>query len=146
MTVLEPVVLVVDDDEEDRLLLREAFEDAGLECELREAQDGRSLFELLRAEEGPDTPGLILLDLNLAGTDGGAVLRALKQDPSLQRIPVAMLSTSANCDDVWRSYADGAAGYLVKPASAARFAELARGLYDYWFKCVELPPPAGGAH
>ncbi|VEP17194.1 Response regulator rcp1 (fragment) [Hyella patelloides LEGE 07179] len=84
-------------------------------------------------------PSLIVLDLNLPGTDGREVLAELKGDRDLQTIPVVIFSTSSNPKDVNACYRQGISGYIVKPMDINRLNQLVRTFLDYWFKAVELP-------
>ena len=118
MTSIRPLrIVVIDDNEDDVLLLREALEElAGVEL-VAAAADGEvgldCLDECLRQEGLPD---LVLLDLNLPGRNGIEILQALKADPRLRDIPVVLLSTSNLESDVNRALAHGAESYLSKPA------------------------------
>jgi CheY-like chemotaxis protein len=118
MTSIRPLrIVVIDDNEDDVLLLREALEElAGVEL-VAAAADGEvgldCLDECLRQEGLPD---LVLLDLNLPGRNGIEILQALKADPRLRDVPVVLLSTSNLESDVNRALAYGAESYLSKPA------------------------------
>lgn len=118
MTLIRPLrIVVIDDNEDDVLLLREALEElAGVEL-VAAAADGEAgldcLEECLRQEGLPD---LVLLDLNLPGRNGIEILQALKADPRLQGLPVVLLSTSNLESDIHRALAQGAESYLSKPA------------------------------
>lgn len=84
-------------------------------------------------------PGLILLDLNLPGTDGGKVLATMKQSPTLKTIPVVVLSTSANPKDIEDCYQSGANSYMLKPISIHEQRVSMQMMLEYWFQAVILP-------
>jgi CheY-like chemotaxis protein len=84
-------------------------------------------------------PDLILLDLNLPGTDGREVLVVIKQHQTLRAIPVVVLSTSLNPKDIEACYRSGANSYMLKPMNFNQLKDLIRATLDYWFKSVQLP-------
>jgi CheY-like chemotaxis protein len=84
-------------------------------------------------------PGLILLDLNMPRKDGRQALEEIKADPNLRTIPVLVLSTSKDEEDILRSYELGACSFITKPVSFEGLVELVRSLNDYWLKLVTLP-------
>ena len=134
-------ILLVDDDPEDRMLIREALAEANITNPLAEIEDGDQLLRYLaeRGRNGGATDGLILLDLSLPGKDGLQVLRELKQDPQLRRIPVVVLTTSTAREDVEESYLLGASSYISKPTAFGELVQVMRTLGDYWFAAVRLP-------
>ncbi len=141
-----PVVLLADDDADDRLLTRDAFAQSGLQCELRTVSDGVELFDyLLRRGEhaapavSPE-PALILLDLNMPRMDGREALVRLRADKTLRYIPVIVLTTSKSDDDILGSYAAGSNSFITKPVTFAGLVEAMRAFGHYWFDVVELPP------
>jgi CheY-like chemotaxis protein len=83
-------------------------------------------------------PGLILLDLNLPGTDGREVLSTIKQSQSLKKIPVVVLSTSSNPKDIEDCYQSGVSSYILKPMNINELKESIRIMLDYWFKVTVL--------
>lgn len=140
-----PIVLCADDDEDDRLLLAQAFAAASPGTELRFVTDGEALLDYLRrggawaAPGAAPRPRLVLLDLNLPRLDGKAALAAIRAEPALRALPVVVLTTSRDPDDVRASYDLGASSYVPKPASFERLVELAGRLARYWLEIVELP-------
>jgi CheY-like chemotaxis protein len=84
-------------------------------------------------------PDLILLDLNLPGTDGREVLVVIKQHPAFGAIPVVVLSTSLSPKDIEFCYQSGANSYMLKPMNFNQLKDLIRATLDYWFKFVLLP-------
>lgn len=139
------VILMAEDDPDDRLLAAEAFEEARLRNDLRFVEDGEQLLAYLRREgayqdpESSPRPGLILLDLNMPRKDGREALEEIKSDPSLRRIPVVVLTTSRSEADLLRSYDLGANSYITKPVTFARLVDIVRDLGRYWIEIVELP-------
>lgn len=144
-------ILMIEDSDEDFEAVRWAMRRLGRELPLLRCADGDSALELLRGEgagAGPGAlwPALILLDLNLPGTDGREVLTDLKQDPRLSLLPVVVMTTSANPRDVADCFAQGANGYFLKPVDFERFTAQLRLLLDFWLGTALLPqPPVGSA-
>ncbi len=138
-------LLMADDDPEDRLLAREAFQEARLANDLRFVSDGEELMDyLFRRGKFTDPsasprPGLILLDLNLPKKDGREALQEIKNEDSLRTIPVIILTTSKAEEDVMRSYDIGANSYITKPVTFEKLVEIMRTIGRYWFEMVELP-------
>jgi len=138
-------ILMADDDADDRQLTREALEDARLINDIRFVENGEELLEYLRRQgryaPPADTPrpGLILLDLNMPRKDGRTVLKEIKQDADLRRIPVVVLTTSKSDEDVYRSYDLGVNSYIVKPVTFDALVDVLQTLEKYWFEIVELP-------
>ena len=143
--VTQPItILMADDDPDDRLLTSDALKEARLINDIRFVENGEELLEYLRKEgkyatsEAP-RPGLILLDLNMPRKDGRTVLKELKQDPELRAIPVVVLTTSKDDEDVYRSYDLGVNSYIVKPVTFEALVDILQTLEKYWFEIVELP-------
>jgi CheY-like chemotaxis protein len=143
----QPVtILLADDDEDDRELTREALKDAHLANEMRFAVDGQDLMDYLRREgrytdpllDAP-RPGIILLDLNMPKKDGREALAEIKADERLRSIPVVVLTTSKDEEDVLRSYDLGVSSFITKPVTFAGLVEAMRTWTRYWFELVELP-------
>ncbi|MFO7958621.1 MAG: response regulator [Candidatus Brocadiia bacterium] len=138
-------ILMADDDEEDCMLVQEAWEESHLANELRFVSDGRELLDYLRHEgdyAGPDDaprPGLILLDLNMPGMDGRQALKEIKQDPDLKSIPVVVLTSSKAETDILRTYDLGVNSYITKPVTFDKLVEVVRTLGRYWLEIVRLP-------
>jgi CheY-like chemotaxis protein len=139
-------ILMADDDEEDRDLTREALARAHLTNEIRFVGDGQELLDYLRREgrygaqgsEAP-TPGIILLDLNMPKKDGREALQEIKADPSLRKIPVVVLTTSRDEEDVIRSYDLGVSSFITKPVTFGSLVDVMAAWGRYWFEIVELP-------
>ncbi|MDO3383506.1 response regulator [Gilvimarinus algae] len=139
------IILMADDDADDRMLAEEALIESRVLNELHFAEDGVQLMEYLRGDgvyadrEKYPLPGLILLDLNMPKMDGREALAELKKDPVLKRIPVVILTTSKAEEDMLRGYDLGAASYITKPVTFDVLVELMRTLGKYWVEFVELP-------
>jgi CheY-like chemotaxis protein len=140
------IVLMADDDPDDRLMAQEAFEEARLVNPLYFVENGEELLDYLHhrgrytAAEAAPTPGLILLDLNMPKKDGRQALQEIKADPSLRHIPIVVLTTSKAEEDILRTYDLGVSSFITKPVSFDGLVDLVRGLMRYWFEIVTLPP------
>ena len=140
------VILLADDDEEDRMLASDALEESRVVNEFRFVEDGEELLDYLYhrgryAEPASSpTPGLILLDLNMPRKDGREALREIKADPDLRRIPVVVLTTSKAEEDIYRTYDLGANSFITKPVSFEGLVAVMRDIGRYWIEIVELPP------
>ena len=135
-------VLLVEDDDGDVLMTREAFEHYKLRNRLHVVGDGEQALEFLRRTgryaDAP-RPGLILLDVNLPRRSGLEVLAELKQDPDLLVIPVVMLTTSRAEEDILRSYSLHANAFVSKPVDFEQFVEAIRQIDDFFLTLVCLP-------
>jgi CheY-like chemotaxis protein len=135
-------VLLVEDDEGDVLMTREAFEFYKIRNPLHVVTDGEQALQFLR-RTGPfadaPRPGLILLDVNLPRVNGLEVLAELKQDPQLLLIPVVMLTTSKAEEDILRSYKLHANAYVSKPVDFENFLAAIRQIDDFFLALVQLP-------
>jgi CheY-like chemotaxis protein len=135
-------VLLVEDDEGDVLMTREAFAHFKIRNPLHVVRDGEKALQFCRRSgEYTDAPrpGLILMDLNLPRRDGIEVLTELKEDPALRVIPVVILTTSRAEEDVLRSYAQHANAYISKPVDFERFIDVIRQIDNFFVTVVELP-------
>jgi len=139
------VILMADDDADDRMLTKDALEESRVLNELRFVQDGEELMDYLHrrgkyadAESAPK-PGLILLDLNMPKKDGREALKEIKSDPNLRRIPVVIMTTSKAEEDIFRSYDFGASSFITKPVTFDRLVDLMKAIGEYWVEFVELP-------
>jgi len=137
-------LLLVEDNEDDVLIARRAFKEFKFISEVHIARDGQQALDMLSSPGAAGSPkalrpSIILLDITLPLMDGIALLRRLKADPALRPTPVIMLTTSSRDEDVVRSYQNGAASYITKPASLEEFLELARRFEMYWVSVSKLP-------
>jgi CheY-like chemotaxis protein len=136
-------VLVVDDDEDDVLMMREALRTARSSTRIQVLGDGSEVIPYLRREgdhAGANRPDLIFLDLNLPGRAGNQVLADIKGDPDLRRIPVVVLTVSGAEEDVLCSYDLHANAYVTKPVDLNSFLEAIRKIDEFFITVVRLPP------
>jgi CheY-like chemotaxis protein len=144
------VILMAEDDADDRLLARDALAECGLGEDLRFVENGEELLDYLlqRGKYDAQTPrpGLILLDLNMPVKDGREVLEEIKTNAALRRIPVVVLTTSRADTDIDRIYNLGANSFITKPVRYESLVEVMRAISQYWLKIVELPAPATFPH
>lgn len=135
-------ILLIEDNEGDIELTREAFSDAIFRNNLHIAEDGDIALDYLYKRNGYEAavlPDIILLDLNLPSTDGKEVLETIKSDPLLKRIPVIILTSSEAGKDVTESYDLHANCYIVKPVSASKFMKVVQDVELFWSDIVCLP-------
>ena len=139
-------ILIADDDEDDRLMLRDAFGEARLGIDLRAVNDGVELLEYLQrrgryadAAQSP-RPALILLDLNMPRMDGREALATLKKDPDLRAIPIVVLTTSKDEQDVASTYDLGVNAFITKPVTYLGLVEVMKVVTRFWLEIVDLPP------
>jgi CheY-like chemotaxis protein len=135
-------ILLVEDNPGDVRLTEEALREGKVIHHLAVAWDGEEAMAILRREgkhaKAP-RPDIILLDLNLPKKDGREVLEEIKKDPKLKIIPVVILTTSQDEQDVLRSYHLHANCYITKPVDLAQFMNVVRTIEDFWFSIVVLP-------
>ena len=137
-------ILLADDDEDDRMMAREALEISLLTNPLDEVEDGVELMEHLDQllENDKPLPGLILLDLNMPRMDGREALGLIKGNPALRHIPVVVLTTSKAEEDVYRSYDLGVNSFISKPITFEGLVSVMTEIGRYWLEMVELPKAA----
>lgn len=139
-------VLIAEDDDDDFLLVRDAFEESRILIDIFRVRDGEELIDYLlhRGEFGdPESaprPTLILLDLNMPRKDGREALAEIKAHPDLRMIPVVILTTSKAEEDIVSTYGLGVNSFIRKPVEFVDFVRIIRTLGDYWFEIVQLPP------
>lgn len=135
-------ILIVEDSQVDYEAIRWSLEKVGSQNPIYYCEDGDDALDFLnRRGEYSDPvqsprPGLILLDLNMPGTDGRETLAAIKQDESLKSIPVIIFTTSTNPEDIEVCYREGANSYMQKPVGLDRFQDVMRRLKDFWLEIV----------
>lgn len=138
-------ILLVEDDPAHAEIVRRNLETSRIANRLWHVADGQMALDYLyrRGEfSDPATsprPGLVLLDLRLPKVDGLEVLRIVKTDPDLTRIPVVVLTTSSAEADMARAYDSHANSYLVKPVDFSRFVDLMESLGYYWLVWNQSP-------
>ena len=139
-------ILMADDDEDDRLMAKEAMQEARLLNDVHFVKDGVELMEYLcyqgeYTHDNAPRPDLILLDLNMPRKDGREALQEIKADPELRQIPIVVLTTSKADEDIYRTYDLGVNSYITKPVSFEGLVEVMKTLTSYWFHIVRLPSP-----
>ncbi|MGZ7048162.1 MAG: response regulator [Methanobacterium sp.] len=135
-------ILLVEDNEGDVGLIEEVFEDAKIRNNLHVTEDGEEAMLFLHKEgEFSDAPrpDMILLDLNLPKKDGREVLKEIKMDDDLKRIPVVVLTTSKAEKDILKSYDLHANSYITKPVDFDQFIRVIKSIEDFWLDVVKLP-------
>jgi CheY-like chemotaxis protein len=135
-------ILLVEDNPGDLRLTKEALADAKVRNRLSSVIDGVEALKFLRQEapyQNAERPDLILLDLNLPRKDGREVLLEIKNDPKLKRIPVVVVTSSAEEQDIVRSYNLHANCYVTKPIDLQQFVTVVRAIEDFWMTIVKLP-------
>ncbi|WP_224372500.1 response regulator [Hyalangium versicolor] len=138
-------ILMADDDVDDRDLTQDAMRKNALQSELRWVEDGEELLDYLnhrgRYSDPVDSPrpGIILLDLNMPRMDGREVLKEIKANPELRRIPIIVLSTSSADEDVLSSYELGANCFITKPNTFDKLVDVVRVLGEHWLETARLP-------
>ncbi len=135
-------ILLVEDNPGDLRLTREALADAKVCNHLNSVIDGVEALKFLRQEppyKDAKRPDLILLDLNLPRKDGREVLLEIKNDPKLKRIPVVVVTSSAEEQDIVKSYNLHANCYVTKPIDLQQFVTVVRAIEDFWMTIVKLP-------
>jgi CheY-like chemotaxis protein len=145
-------LLVIEDGDEDFDMLQLTFRRSGVTNPLFRCVDGDEALDFLRGQgpfaEHPESappPSLIVLDLNLPGTDGREVLQALRGDPRTKHIPVMVLSTSNNPRDIELCYRMGANAYAIKPIGLEKLEHLVELMRQFWLEAMELPTVQGGS-
>ena len=135
-------VLLVEDNEADVRLTREALREAGDDVRLSTVADGEQALAFLRRQGGfaeAPRPDLVLLDLNLPRKNGLEVLDELRADPALVQLPVIVLTSSAARPDVEAAYACGANAFVVKPHELDAFMDLIDAIRGFWLEVAQLP-------
>ncbi len=142
--LVKPIdILLVEDNPGDADLAREALYDKKINNRLYVVGDGEAAMDFLNKKNDfadAPRPDLILLDLNLPRKDGREVLADIKAHKSLKRIPVVILTTSNDEEDILKSYNLHANCYITKPIDLSQFVKVVRSIEDFWFSIVALPP------
>jgi len=136
---------MADDDEDDRLMTKDALKESHLANDLRFVEDGEELVDYLKHEGkyadkvSAPRPGIILLDLNMPKKDGREALKEIKADKKLCDIPIVVFTTSQAEEDIYRSYKLGVNSFITKPVTFESLIKVMKTLGKYWFEVVELP-------
>ncbi len=139
-----PTLLVADDDADDRMFLEQALRQTGYEHDILFVEDGEDLLDYLqhRGQYSPQNapwPSLLLLDLNMPRVNGLQALAQIKQDPSLRRLPIVVMTTSNADEDVLKTYELGVNSFITKPFHFNRLVEMMDMIKTYWLDMVKLP-------
>jgi CheY-like chemotaxis protein len=140
-----PIMLIAEDDPDDRQWIKEALVVTHVNAEVRFVEDGEELMDFLFHRGKYKTtstlayPGMIILDLNMPKKDGREALKEIKSDPRLRHIPIIILTTSKSREDVFRTYDLGANSVILKPVKFSGLTEIMQSLKQYWFEMTELP-------
>ncbi len=135
-------ILLVEDNEGDILLIKEAFEEARILNSISAVKDGEKAIWYLDKTgsfKNAKSPDLILLDVNLPRKDGHEVLAYIKNNPNLKQIPVVMLTTSSAEKDIIESYKNHANCYITKPVEVNEFLQAITKIENFWIQLVKLP-------
>jgi len=136
------IIFLVEDNKADVRLIQEAFKNSSLSHEMLTVRDGIEAMAFLRREgeyNSAPRPDLILLDLNLPKKDGREVLAEIKTDSKLKRIPVIVLTTSHNEDDIFHSYDLHVNCYITKSRNISQLFKIVKRIEDFWLETVTLP-------
>ena len=139
-------VLLVEDNPDDAYIARRCIKQTDVSVDVAHVVNGRECLAYLRREEGfaeAATPDLVLLDINMPVMDGRQVMSEISQDPILSTLPVVVLSTSENREEISDMYRLRCNSYLVKPVDFSQFHEMIQQLFQYWFRLVVLPVTNG---
>lgn len=140
--MLHPVhILLVEDNEGDILLTLEAFEESKIKSNISVVRNGQEALDFLYKRAGYEQeskPDLILLDINIPILNGHDVLKIVKQDPNLKKIPVIMLTTSSSPKDINLSYENYANSYVIKPIDMEEFLKAMLKIEEFWLQLCKL--------
>jgi len=135
-------VLMVEDSPTDAELAQLALQDAKVMVNMSVVEDGVEALSFLR-KEGPyadaPTPDIVFLDLSLPRKDGREVLREIRADPDLTALPVVILTTSEDEEDVLRAYENHVNAFITKPVDFDQLVKVVKGIEEFWFTVVRLP-------
>jgi CheY-like chemotaxis protein len=140
-------VLVAEDSELDRMLLREAFEELSFDVDLSFVGDGEELFDYLRKrnayadDKAIPMPALILMDLNMPRMKGLDALKELRADAILRALPVIILTTSSSPKQIAQAFASGVNAYMTKPEQFTALLAMLQKFGDFWLRSSKLPDP-----
>jgi CheY-like chemotaxis protein len=143
--MMNPTILLVEDDENDVFLMERAFGNGSVPAQVQVVRDGREALHYLRGEgdyadrQRHPLPCLTLLDLNLPRVRGLEVLKQIREDPHLRKLIVVVLTSSAIDSDIERAYEVGANSYLTKPTGLEEVQELVELIGQYWLNTNRLP-------
>ncbi|ANQ49708.2 response regulator [Flammeovirga sp. MY04] len=138
-------IICAEDDPDDRMMTQEAFDECELKGDLTFVENGEELMSYLNRNnqfqelENQCLPDLILLDLNMPKKDGKDCICEIKKDPTLKKIPIVVLTTSNDEDDILKTYNLGVSSYITKPVQFDAMVDIFKTIHQYWFNTVRLP-------
>ena len=135
--IQELSILFIEDDIVETMKMNRTINKLEVPYKIQEAKNGEQALDILN--KGGELPDIILLDLNMPRMDGREALQAIKANPCLKGIPVVILTTSKQEEDMVKGYDLGAASYITKPVTFDGLVELMKALGKYWVEFVELP-------
>lgn len=130
-------ILIADDDEDDKFLLKSAFEESGIDAPLSFVDNGQELMDFLH--KAKKLPSIILLDLNMPKKDGREALKEIKENPKFRSIPILILTTSNSPEDVRNCYFLGANCFITKPSTFEGLMRVIGELNKFWFNIASIP-------
>ena len=145
VNVNKTIIIMADDDEDDRYMIKEALIKAGVSIPVECVEDGEKLLELLYENQekydksGEMHPAFILLDLNMPKLDGRKSLEIMRQNEDLKKIPVIIFTTSDAEEEISHAYEIGANSFILKPTSFSEMVDIMKTLKSYWLETVSLP-------
>ncbi|NNE54712.1 MAG: response regulator [Flavobacteriales bacterium] len=138
-----PIILIAEDDPDDRLIIEEALEENQSKTTIKFVHDGQELIDYLEQAEKQAAdhamPNVIMLDLNMPKIDGREALRYVKGNVLFKKIPTIILTTSRAAEDIEASYDLGVNSFITKPSNFSGMTEIIGLINKYWFETVELP-------
>lgn len=138
-------IVMADDSQADRSIVRRVLDDSEIVCHFHEVEDGIELIEYLTRKPPFDNvlayprPDIVLMDINMPRLNGKAALELVRESPDGRYLPIVILTTSTRDIDVVESYSLGANAYIAKPMQAQDFIDTINKLQEFWFKFVMLP-------
>ncbi|WP_114749338.1 response regulator [Pleomorphovibrio marinus] len=136
------IILLVEDNDQDVYLIKEALEDQGFVKKIHHVPNGAKAVSFLKKEkpyEEVEEPNLILMDINMPVMDGHEALKKIKSLERLKHIPIIMLTTSSRKEDILKAYKGQSSSYIVKPDDIFELDTIAETLKNYWTNTVKLP-------
>src|SRR6218665_1308244 len=130
-------ILIADDDEDDKFLLKSAFEESGIDAPLSFVDNGQELMDFLH--KAKRLPSIILLDLNMPKKDGREALKEIKENPKFRSIPILILTTSNSPEDIKNCYFLGANCFITKPSTFEGLMRVIGELNKFWFNIASIP-------
>jgi CheY-like chemotaxis protein len=139
------IIIMAEDDEDDRVIIQDALQEAGITVPVTCVENGEELMDLLlhrhqnSGDYGDLKPVFILLDLNMPRMDGREALKRIKEDTRLKKIPVIVFTTSDSPEDIELAYSLGASSFITKPFSFHSIVDIMKTIKKYWLEIVSLP-------